>query len=57
MVGKTQRVLLVESAYGQLARLFKEVACGSGTEILTLFRPGLGITAGEVEAKVKEILT
>ncbi|HUM59512.1 MAG TPA: transketolase C-terminal domain-containing protein [Bacillota bacterium] len=57
MVGKTQRVLLVESAYGQLARLFKEVACGSGTEILTLFRPGQGITAGEVEAKVKEILT
>jgi 2-oxoglutarate ferredoxin oxidoreductase subunit alpha len=57
MVGKAKKILLVESAYGQLARLFKEAAYGSGTEILTLFRPGLGITAGEVEAKVKEILT
>lgn len=56
MAAGVKRVLLVESAYGQLTRLFKEVACGSGVEILTLFRPGLGITAGEVEARVKEIL-
>ncbi|OPZ75550.1 MAG: 2-oxoglutarate oxidoreductase subunit KorA [Firmicutes bacterium ADurb.Bin456] len=56
MVARVKKVLLVESANGQLARLFKEVAYGCGAEILTLFRPGLGITASDVEAKVKEIL-
>jgi len=56
LAAKTKKILIVESAYGQMARLFKEAAYSSCTEVLTLLKPGLGITAGEVEARVKEIL-
>lgn len=56
LAAKAKKILIVESAYGQMARLFKEAAYGSCAETLTLFKPGLGITAGEVEARVKEIL-
>lgn len=56
MLAGVKRVLLVESSYGQMARLFKEAAYGNNAEILTLFKPGLGVTAGEVEARAKEIL-
>jgi NAD(P)-dependent dehydrogenase (short-subunit alcohol dehydrogenase family) len=54
--GRVSKILVVESAYGQLARLFKEVAYGSATEISHLFRPGIGVTAAEVEDRVKELL-
>lgn len=50
------KILLVESAYGQMARLFKEVAFGSTAEISHLFRPGIGITAIEVEDRVTELM-
>lgn len=53
---KTGKILIVESAYGQLARLFKEAAYGSTAEISQLFRPGLGITSTEVEDRVKELV-
>jgi 2-oxoglutarate ferredoxin oxidoreductase subunit alpha len=56
LAGKAKKILVVESAYGQLARLFKEAACGAAAGILTLFKPGIGITAGEVESRAKEIL-
>lgn len=56
LAAAAKKVLIVESAYGQLARLFKEAAYGSRAEILELYKPGIGITAGEVEARVKEIL-
>lgn len=56
LVAGAPKILLVESSYGQMARLLKEVACGSATEISTFFKPGVGITAGEVEARVKEII-
>lgn len=56
LAAKAKKILIVESAYGQMARLFKEAAYGSCAEVLTLFKPGLGITAGDVEARVKEIL-
>lgn len=50
------KILVVESAYGQLARLFKEVAYGGTAEITHFFRPGIGITATEVEDRVKGLL-
>lgn len=56
LVAGVKKILLVESAYGQMARLLKEVACGAPVEMHTMFKPGVGITSGEVEARVKEIL-
>ena len=53
---KTPRLLVVESAQGQLSRLLKEVAYGANAEMHSLFKPGMGITAEEVVARVKEIL-
>ncbi|OPY58648.1 MAG: 2-oxoglutarate oxidoreductase subunit KorA [Pelotomaculum sp. PtaU1.Bin035] len=51
-----KKMLVVESAYGQLARLIKEVAYGGTAEMLTMYRPGVGITAEEVEAEAEKIL-
>lgn len=51
-----KKILVVESAYGQLARLFKDASYGTAAEILTLYKPGVGITAGEVESRAGEIL-
>ncbi len=51
-----KKILVVESSYGQLARLLKEAASGTAVEILTFLKPGIGITAGEVEAKIKELI-
>lgn len=56
LVAGVKKILVVESSYGQMARLLKEAACGAATEMFTLFKPGVGITSGEVEAMVKEIL-
>lgn len=56
LVAGVKKILVVESSYGQMARLLKEAACGAATEIHTLFKPGVGITSGEVEEKAKEIL-
>lgn len=56
LMARNKPILIVESSYGQLARLFKEVAYGSSTEIKTFLKPGVGITAEEVEAAAREIL-
>lgn len=53
---KAKKILIAESALGQLARLFKEAAFGSQAEIHTLYKPGVGITAEEVEEKAKGLL-
>ncbi|SFG98759.1 2-oxoglutarate ferredoxin oxidoreductase subunit alpha [Desulfotomaculum arcticum] len=53
--GKCQQMLVVESANGQLDRLVKEAIYGSTVEMLSLFKPGVGITSEEVVARVKEI--
>ncbi|KJS12195.1 MAG: ferredoxin oxidoreductase [Peptococcaceae bacterium BRH_c8a] len=55
VAGKAKQLLVVESAQGQLARLVKEVIYGSTAEMLSLFKPGVGITSEEVIARVKEI--
>ncbi len=56
LLAGVKKILVVESAYGQLSRLLKEAAWGAACEIHTLFKPGMGITAEEVAARVKEIL-
>lgn len=56
LADKTPRILVVESAQGQLDRLLKEVAYGAKAEMLPLFKPGVGVTAEEVVARVKGIL-
>jgi len=54
--GRARKFLIAESANGQLARLIKEAAYGSTVEIIPLFKPGVGITAEEIVARVKELL-
>ncbi len=56
LAGEVKKILIVESAYGQLARLVTEAVYGANAEIHTLFKPGVGITSGEVEARAREIL-
>lgn len=56
IASRVGRLLVVESAQGQLARLLKEAAYGCGAEMLPLFRPGMGITPEEVVAEVEKIM-
>ena len=51
-----KQILIVESSYGQLAKLIKDACFGATNKINTFYKPGIGVTAEEVEAKVKEIL-
>lgn len=53
---KAEKLLIVESAYGQLEGLVKESAYGCSAGMLNLFKPGVGITTEEIEDRVKEIL-
>jgi 2-oxoglutarate ferredoxin oxidoreductase subunit alpha len=53
---KAKKLLMVESAYGQMARLVKDVIYGCSAEIDTLYKPGVGITAEEVANKIKTII-
>ncbi|MCQ2559296.1 MAG: ferredoxin oxidoreductase [Clostridia bacterium] len=53
---QTRKFLVAESANGQLARLLKEALYGEQVEMLPFFRPGLGITAEEIQAQVREVL-
>ncbi len=55
VAGKAKQLLVVESANGQLDRLIKEAIYGSTAEMLSLFKPGVGVTTEEVVARVKEI--
>lgn len=49
------QLLVVESAQGQLDRLVKEAIYGSKAEMLSLFKPGVGVTSEEIVARVKDI--
>jgi 2-oxoglutarate ferredoxin oxidoreductase subunit alpha len=55
VAGKAKQFLVVESANGQLDRLVKEAVFGCPVEMLSLFKPGVGVTTEEVVARVKEI--
>lgn len=56
VAAKTGKLLVVESALGQLDKLVKQAIYGIETPIEGLFKPGVGITAEEVEEKVKSLL-
>lgn len=56
LAARVKKILVVESAYGQIARLVKEKVCGAACEIYSMFKPGIGIAAAEVEMRAKEIL-
>jgi len=51
-----KKILVVESAYGQLKLLMTEAIYGSTSPIYDLFKPGVGISSEEVVARVKELL-
>lgn len=56
MADRTKKILVVESAQGQLARLLKESLYGKTVEIVPHFRPGVGITPEEVIARSRELV-
>ncbi len=56
VANKAKKLLMVESANGQMARLVKDDIYGCSAEVIPFFKPGVGITAEEVVAKIKEIL-
>jgi len=55
---KAKKLVVAESAYGQLNRLVKEALYGLNNppEIVELFRPGVGITDEEIVRKTKSAL-
>lgn len=55
---KAKKLVVAESAYGQLNRLVKEALYGldNPPQIVELFRPGVGITDQELTEKVKSAL-
>lgn len=56
-VAKRARMLLVvESAYGQLLKIVKDNIYGLNIPVVTMLRPGVGITPEEVSAKCRELL-
>jgi len=55
-VSQASRILVVESAYGQFARLLKESLYGSTIPMSYFFRPGLGFAPEEIVERVKEEL-
>lgn len=50
------RIVVAESAYGQLVDLVKTNLYGETIPIQTLLRPGVGITAEQIVRKVKELM-
>jgi 2-oxoglutarate ferredoxin oxidoreductase subunit alpha len=56
LAGAAGSFLVVESAYGQLARLLKEAAFGATVKVIPLYKPGVGITAEEVVSRVRELV-
>jgi 2-oxoglutarate ferredoxin oxidoreductase subunit alpha len=55
VAARAGRLLVVESAHGQFARLLKEVLYGSPAVLETMFKPGQGFTVEEIVARVKEV--
>lgn len=51
---KAKNILVVESSYGQFLKLVKEYLYGLDKPIDTILRPGVGITAEEIVARIKE---
>ncbi|MDA8337527.1 MAG: ferredoxin oxidoreductase [Peptococcaceae bacterium] len=56
LAGGTGTFLVVESAYGQLARILMEAAFGAAVRIVPLYKPGVGVTSEEVVTRVRELV-
>ncbi|HBV99223.1 MAG: ferredoxin oxidoreductase [Peptococcaceae bacterium BICA1-7] len=56
MAGRAKALLMAESSVGQMTRLVKEVIYGATADIHTLYKPGMGISAEDVAARVRSIL-
>lgn len=56
VAAKAKKLLIVESAYGQLAKLVKEAIYGSTVSLEYLFKPGVGVTSEEIVARCQELL-
>ncbi|HBR29805.1 MAG TPA: ferredoxin oxidoreductase, partial [Firmicutes bacterium] len=50
------RLLVVESAYGQLLSMVKAELYGLANPIDTLLKPGVGVTAEEIEVTVRRLM-
>lgn len=57
LANRTKKLLFVESAYGQMAKLAQVALFGLPVAADTLYRPGVGITSDEVIEKTKNMLT
>ncbi|MBE0467508.1 MAG: ferredoxin oxidoreductase [Candidatus Desulforudis sp.] len=55
-VAKAKKIMVVESAQGQLGRLVRESIYGLTTEMFTLYKPGMGVTPEEVVARSRELI-
>lgn len=55
VAARAKTLLLVESAFGQMAKLVKDAIFGSTVALENLFKPGVGITSEEIVVRVKEI--
>lgn len=53
---RAKRLLVVESAYGQLLKLVKDSLYGMNVPISTMLKPGVGITPEEVEEEARRLL-
>ncbi|MEW6540450.1 MAG: transketolase C-terminal domain-containing protein [Bacillota bacterium] len=53
--GRAGRLLVVESAYGQFARLVRDALYGLTVEMVPLYKPGLGITAEEIASRCRDL--
>lgn len=56
VIAGAKKLLMVESAQGQLARLVKDSIYGMTIPIETMFRPGIGITSEEIVEQVQGLM-
>lgn len=56
VAGKAKKLLVVESALGQLEKLVKQNTYGNTVDVEGLLKPGVGITTEEIVAHVKGML-
>lgn len=57
VAARTKRILVVESAYGQLGRLLRDALYGLTVEMVPHYKPGVGITPEEVVAHARALLS
>jgi 2-oxoglutarate ferredoxin oxidoreductase subunit alpha len=56
VAGRAKKLMVVESAEGQLAKLVTDAIYGKTTPIEPFFKPGVGITPEEITDRIKTLL-